>query len=29
MTVVGYEEGMQYGMPGYRRDSVVEVAFAS
>jgi uncharacterized protein YdhG (YjbR/CyaY superfamily) len=28
--LVGYEEGMQYGMPSYSRDgSAVEVAFAS
>lgn len=25
----GYEEGMDYGMPVYKRDGVVEVAFAS
>lgn len=25
----GYEESMQYGMPSYRKDGVVEVAFAS
>jgi uncharacterized protein YdhG (YjbR/CyaY superfamily) len=24
-----YEEGMRYGMPGYARDGVVEIAFAS
>jgi len=25
----GYDEGMDYGMPSYRRDGEVEVAFAS
>jgi uncharacterized protein YdhG (YjbR/CyaY superfamily) len=25
----GYEEGMDYGMPVYKRDGVVEIAFAS
>jgi uncharacterized protein YdhG (YjbR/CyaY superfamily) len=28
-TLVGYDEGMAYGMPSYARNSVVEVAFAS
>jgi len=28
-TLKGYEEGMEYGMPCYKRDGVVEVAFAS
>lgn len=28
-TLVGYQEGMDYGMPGYKKNGVVEVAFAS
>lgn len=28
-TLPGYEERMEYGMPGYARSGVVEVAFAS
>jgi len=28
-TLVGYEEGMDYGMPGYKKNGVVEVGFAS
>jgi len=28
-TLVGYEEGMYYGMPGYKRDGIGEVGFAS
>jgi uncharacterized protein YdhG (YjbR/CyaY superfamily) len=28
-TLIGYEEGMDYGMPGYKKNGVVEVAFAS
>ncbi len=28
-TLNGYEEGMEYGMPCYRKNGVVEVAFAS
>jgi uncharacterized protein YdhG (YjbR/CyaY superfamily) len=28
-TLVGYEESMDYGMPSYKKDGVVEVAFAS
>ena len=28
-TLKTYEESMEYGMPGYKRDGVVEVAFAS
>jgi uncharacterized protein YdhG (YjbR/CyaY superfamily) len=28
-TLRGYEEGMDYGMPSYRRGGVVEIAFAS
>jgi uncharacterized protein YdhG (YjbR/CyaY superfamily) len=28
-TLEGYAEGMQYGMPSYAKDGVVEVAFAS
>jgi uncharacterized protein YdhG (YjbR/CyaY superfamily) len=27
--LVGYEETIRYGMPGYARDGVVEVSFAS
>ena len=27
--LVGFDEGMAYGMPSYTRDGVVEVAFAS
>ena len=28
-VLTGYEEGMEYGMPTYKRDGVVAVAFAS
>lgn len=28
-TLAGYEEDMDYGMPSYKRDGVVEVNFAS
>jgi uncharacterized protein YdhG (YjbR/CyaY superfamily) len=28
-TLVGYEEGMDYGMPGYKKNGVGEVGFAS
>ena len=28
-TLVGYEEGMEYGLPSYKKSGVVEVAFAS
>jgi uncharacterized protein YdhG (YjbR/CyaY superfamily) len=28
-TLEGYEESMEYGMPSYSRDGIVEVAFAS
>ncbi|HSB63462.1 MAG TPA: DUF1801 domain-containing protein [Thermoanaerobaculia bacterium] len=28
-TLKGYEEGMDYGMPCYKRDGVPEIAFAS
>lgn len=28
-TLVGYEEGMDYGMPGYKKNGVVEIAFNS
>ncbi len=28
-TLTGFKESMQYGMPGYSRDGVVEVGFAS
>ena len=28
-TLAGYEEGMDYGMPCYKREGVAEVAFAS
>ena len=28
-VLVGFKESMQYGMPGYSRNSVVEVGFAS
>jgi len=28
-TLVGYAEGMEYGMPGYKKNGVVEVGFAS
>jgi len=28
-TLTGFKESMSYGMPGYSRDGVVEVAFAS
>ena len=28
-TLKGYEETMAYGMPGYAKDGIVEVAFAS
>jgi uncharacterized protein YdhG (YjbR/CyaY superfamily) len=28
-TLVGYEECMEYGMPAYKKNGVVEVAFAS
>ncbi|HEY0734811.1 MAG TPA: DUF1801 domain-containing protein [Herpetosiphonaceae bacterium] len=28
-TLTGYEECMAYGMPGYKRDGVIEVGFAS
>ncbi len=28
-TLEGYEEGMDYGMPSYKKNGVVEVAFAS
>lgn len=28
-TLTGFEESMQYGMPGYSRDGVVEVGFMS
>ena len=28
-TLVGYEESMEYGMPCYKKDGEVEVAFAS
>jgi uncharacterized protein YdhG (YjbR/CyaY superfamily) len=28
-TLTGYQECMDYGMPSYRRDGAVEVAFAS
>lgn len=27
--LIGYDEGMMYGMPGYARNGVVEVGFAS
>ncbi len=28
-TLIGYEESMAYGMPGYKKNGVVEVGFAS
>lgn len=28
-TLTGYEECMEFGMPGYKRDGAIEVAFAS
>ncbi len=28
-TLDGYEESMEYGMPSYKKDGIVEVAFAS
>lgn len=28
-SLKGYQEGMEYGMPGYKRDGVVEISFAS
>jgi uncharacterized protein YdhG (YjbR/CyaY superfamily) len=28
-TLTGYEEGMSYGMPSYKKNGVVEVGFAS
>jgi uncharacterized protein YdhG (YjbR/CyaY superfamily) len=28
-TLKGYEEGMDYGLPCYKRDGIVEIAFAS
>ena len=28
-TLTGYEEGMEFGMPSYKREGVIEVAFAS
>jgi uncharacterized protein YdhG (YjbR/CyaY superfamily) len=28
-TLEGYEEGMDYGMPSYKKDGIVEVGFAS
>jgi uncharacterized protein YdhG (YjbR/CyaY superfamily) len=28
-VLVGYEEGMNYGMPSYKKNGAVEVAFAS
>jgi len=28
-TLAGYQEGMEYGMPSYKKDGIVEVAFAS
>lgn len=28
-VLTGYVEGMEYGMPGYKKDGVLEVAFAS
>jgi uncharacterized protein YdhG (YjbR/CyaY superfamily) len=28
-NLAGYEECMEYGLPGYRRNGVIEVAFAS
>ena len=28
-TLKGYEEGMDYGMPCYKRDGIAEIAFAS
>ena len=28
-TLIGYEEGMEYGMPSYKRNGTVEVSFAS
>jgi uncharacterized protein YdhG (YjbR/CyaY superfamily) len=28
-TLIGYEEGMDYGLPSYKRNGTVEVAFAS
>lgn len=28
-SLPGYEEGMDYGMPSYKKDGVVEIAFAS
>jgi uncharacterized protein YdhG (YjbR/CyaY superfamily) len=28
-TLIGYEEGLDYGMPSYKKNGTVEVAFAS
>jgi uncharacterized protein YdhG (YjbR/CyaY superfamily) len=28
-TLAGYEEGMEYGMPSYKRDGKLQVSFAS
>ena len=28
-VLTGYEEGMDYGMPGYKKDGIIEVGFAS
>ena len=28
-TLIGYEEGMDYGMPSYKRNGTIEVSFAS